>query len=182
MNILIRIEGDYLDEQLENLDDSKIKSEELFNILGKRWALPVIHELRKNDTMGFNQIKNNFQRITPSTLSSILKTLEQYGIIKKRISQKLPLSVSYFLTDYGVSLHELSTMVDTISNNSDSSMNKEYFRKISTIIKNFTRDNTQVLKNEVRKYLIPLATLASAGSGLCAAHGIQHLENLPSLS
>jgi len=182
MNILIIIEGDYLDEQLENFDDSKIKPEELFHILGKRWALPVITELAKNDTMGFNQIKNNFQRITPSTLSSILKTLEQYGIIKKRISQNLPLSVSYFLTDYGIALHELSITVQVISSNPNSSMNKEYFRKISTIIKNFRSNTTQVLKNEVKKYLIPLATLASIGSVLCATHGIQHLEYLPSLS
>jgi len=169
-----------LGEQLENFDDSKIKSEELFHILGKRWALPVITELAKNDTMGFNQIKNNFQRITPTTLSSVLKTLEQYGIIKKRISQNLPLSISYFLTDYGISLHELSMMTEIISSNSNSSMNKEYLRKISTIFKNFTRDSTQVSKNKIRKYLLPLATLASVGSGLCTTHGIQHLEHLTS--
>ncbi len=169
-----------LKEQLENLDDSKLKSEELFHILGKKWTLPVITELTKNDTMGFNQIKNHFQKITPATLSSVLKTLEQYGIIKKKISQNLPLSISYFLTDYGIALHELSKMTEIISSNSNSSMNKEYLRKISTAIKNFKRDTTQVSKNEIRKYLLPLATLASVGSVLCTTHGIQHLEHLTS--
>jgi len=168
------------EEQLENLDDSKLKSEELFHILGKKWTLPVITELAKNDTMGFNQIKNHFQKITPTTLSSVLKTLEQYGIIKKKISQNLPLSISYFLTDYGIALHELSKMTEVISSNSNSSMNKEYLRKISTAIKNFKRDTTQVSKNEIRKYLLPLGTLASVGSVLCATHGIQHLEHLTS--
>jgi len=169
-----------VEEQLQNFDDSKLKSEELFHILGKKWTLPVITELAKNDTMGFNQIKNHFQKITPTTLSSVLKTLEQYGIIKKKISQNLPLSISYFLTDYGIALHELSIMTEVISSNSNSSMNKEYLKKISIAIKNFKRDTTQVSKNEIRKYLLPLTTLACAGSVLCITHGIQHLEHLTS--
>ena len=59
-------------------------------------------------------------------------------------------------------------------------MNKEHLRKISTAIKNFKRDSTQVSKNEIRKYVLPLATLASAGSVLCTTHGIQHLGHLTS--
>ena len=169
-----------LNEQLQNFNNSEIKSEELFHILGKRWALPVIKELAKNDIMGFNQIKNHFQRITPATLSSILKTLEQYGIVKKEISQNFPLSVSYFLTDYGIALHELSITVQLISSNQNSTTNKEHYRKISTMIEDFRNDTIQVLKNEIKQHLIPLATLASVGFGLCTAHGIQHLDHIDS--
>ena len=116
-----------VEEQLENLDDSKIKSEELFHILGKRWALPVIRELAKNDTLGFNQIKNSFQKITPTTLSSVLKTLEQYGIIKKRIHHNLLSSVSYSLTTYGKILHKVSFILEEIPNKIISSLNTSSF-------------------------------------------------------
>ena len=175
------IEGNCLNKH-QNLDDSKMKSEELFHILGKKWTLPVLRELAKNDTMGFNQVKNCFQKITPTTLSSVLKILEQYDVVKKKIHDALFLSVSYSLTDYGKTLYEFSIIAETISNNSTLPVSDRCLKKISILIKNFTSDHIDVSKNEIRKYLIPLATLASIGFGICTVHGIQHLEHLTSFS
>jgi len=119
--------------------DALVISEDIFRLLGKKWSLPIIKKLAKHEILRFNQIKNNFQKITPTTLSSILKELGKHGIVKKKIHNDYLSTVSYFLTDYGIILHELSIMVESISSNSNSipSMNKEYLRKISTIIKNF---------------------------------------------
>jgi len=163
--------------------DASVISEDIFRILGKKWSLPIIKKLAKYEKLRFNQIKNNFQKITPTTLSSILKELEKHRIVKKKIHDDYLSTVSYFLTDYGIILHELSKMVETISSNSNSipSMNKEYLRKISTVIKNF-RTNTKVSKNKIRQFLLPLATLASVSSVLCTTHGIQHLKHLTSFS
>ena len=174
----------YLERSISNFNESIIPSDELFHILGKRWSLSVIQELVKNDSMGFNQIKNHFQKITPTTLSSVMKTLEQYGIISKKHNTNPLSSVSYSLTNYGILLHDFSIMIETLSSasNSTPSMNEEYFRKISTIIKNFTRNNSEIIKNEIRKYVLPLGTLASVSTGLCISHGIQHLEHLTSFS
>ncbi len=106
--------------------DVSVISDDIFRILGKKWSLPIIKKLAKYEILRFNQIKNDFQKITATTLSSILKELEKYGIVKKKIHDNYLSTVSYFLTDYGIALHELSIMVETISRNPNSSMNKEF--------------------------------------------------------
>ena len=83
----------------------------------KKWSLPIIKKLAKYEILRFNQIKNNFQKITPTTLSSILKKLEKHGIVKKIPDDSLS-TVSYFLTDYGKTLHDISMMIETIHHNS----------------------------------------------------------------
>ncbi len=178
-----------MDEQLQNFNNSKIKSEELFHILGKRWTLPVIRELAKNNTLGFNQIKNNFQKITPTTLSSVLKTLEQYGIIKKRIHHNLLSSVSYSLTTYGKILHNVSFILEKIPNKTISSLDSSSFddvqnksvkqiRNVSRLVKRISTKSVN-FKNEVKKYFVPMAALCGASSGLCIISTyVSHTDNM----
>jgi len=66
------------------MPDHLMISENIFRILGKKWSLPVIKKLAKNEVLRFNQLKNIFHKITPTTLSSVLKELEKHGIVQKK--------------------------------------------------------------------------------------------------
>jgi DNA-binding HxlR family transcriptional regulator len=165
----------YLERQISNNNELKITSEELFHVLGKRWSLPVIRALAKNNAMGFNQIKNHFQKITPTTLSSVMKSLEQYGIITKKIHVDLLSSVSYSLTSYGKILNEISFILEKIPNDVSDDYSSsvdiqnegmEQIRNISGLVKRISK-NYASLKNNVTKYFVPMAALCGASSGLC---------------
>lgn len=172
-----------MQKRSDHMPDGSMISEDIFRILGKKWSLPVIKKLAKNETLRFNQLKNNFQKITPSTLSSILKELEKHGIVQKKTDDGYFLTVLYFLTDYGKSLHAISIMIETIHPNSDLSyLTKENKPEKISIIQNFVKNEFATLQNKIRQHLIPLATLASIGAGICSLHGIEHLQHISQIS
>ena len=172
-----------MEERYDNItSDASVISENIFRVLGKKWSLPIIKKLAKYEILRFNQIKNNFQKITPTTLSSILKELEKHGIVQKKTYDSYFLAVSYFLTDYGKSLHNISMMIETIHHNSKlSCLTKENKLEKISIIKNVKNDLITI-QNELRLHLIPLATLASVGAGICLMHGIEHLQHMSQIS
>jgi DNA-binding HxlR family transcriptional regulator len=74
------------------------------DIIGKRWSLCILLELYKgqNEEKQFNELKNMLQNITPKTLTTRLKELEQYGLVNKKIDDStVPIKCKYSLTDSG---------------------------------------------------------------------------------
>ena len=76
--------------------------DEIDNTMGKRWTFRIILSLRKKRTIRYNDLLKSLDGISPSTLSSNLKSLQSLGIIQRKSSGKIPpLKVEYSLTEKG---------------------------------------------------------------------------------
>ncbi|MFP4655589.1 MAG: winged helix-turn-helix transcriptional regulator [Methanohalobium sp.] len=80
------------------------------DIIGKRWTLCILLELYKgqNSEKQFNELKNMLQSITPKTLATRLRELEEQGMIKKDIDNStVPIKCKYSLTESGEDFVEI---------------------------------------------------------------------------
>lgn len=90
------------------LDEEEMEEEfieyhnKIFHQFGKKWTYLLVHEISKYEQIRFNHLKIKFRKITSATLSSSLKELEIFGIIKRiEISKSYPLKVEYAITEEG---------------------------------------------------------------------------------
>jgi len=83
--------------RLEDLKESIQSLEKSFNLLSQKWSLEILYTLFLKSIMGFNGLKK-ILGVNSRTLSNKLRSLEQYGYIKRTIDQGPPLRVKYFLT------------------------------------------------------------------------------------
>ena len=74
--------------------------------IGGKWKAVVLWYL-KGGTLRFSEIKKRIPDITEKMLSIQLKTLEQDGLIERKVyGVKPPVRVEYSLTEFGKSLSE----------------------------------------------------------------------------
>lgn len=74
------------------------------DIIGKKWSIYILFELYKGEKgeKGFNELKRKLHDITPKTLSTRLKELEEYDLIHKMVDNSIsPARCEYSLTDSG---------------------------------------------------------------------------------
>ncbi len=74
------------------------------DIVGKKWSLCIMHELCKGEKKQkrFNELKNKLQDVTPKTLSTRLKELEEHGLVEKKVDGSVfPNKSEYSLTESG---------------------------------------------------------------------------------
>jgi len=71
-------------------------------ILGARWTLQIIHNLRQRRR--FCELQKLVGNINPTTLSQRLKFLEEQGVIRRLPISDAPLHVEYELTEKGSDL------------------------------------------------------------------------------
>ncbi len=83
--------------------DSIIKYlDEINNTVGKRWTFRIILELRKARTIRYNGLLKLLDGISPSTLSTALKSLQNQDLIQRKSSGTIPpFKVEYSLTEKG---------------------------------------------------------------------------------
>ncbi len=73
-------------------------------IIGGKWKTVILFHLMKG-TLRYNELRKQMPTVTERTLSLQLKTLEEDGIIKRKVyTSKPPLKVEYSLTDFGKTL------------------------------------------------------------------------------
>lgn len=73
-------------------------------IIGGKWKTVILYYLR-DKTLRYNELRKEMPTVTERTLSLQLKTLEEDGIIKRKVyTSKPPLKVEYSLTDFGKTL------------------------------------------------------------------------------
>ncbi|MCS3923664.1 winged helix-turn-helix transcriptional regulator [Methanosalsum natronophilum] len=79
------------------------------DIIGKRWTLCILLELHKgNGKKHFNELKYMLHSITPKTLSTRLKELQDHGLIKRDVeSDSTPVRCNYSLTESGEEFIEI---------------------------------------------------------------------------
>ena len=73
-------------------------------IIGGKWKTVILFHLI-DGTLRYNELRKEMPTVTERTLSLQLKTLEEDGIIKRKVyTSKPPLKVEYSLTDLGKTL------------------------------------------------------------------------------
>ena len=73
-------------------------------IIGGKWKTVILFHLME-ETLRYNELRKQMPTVTERTLSLQLKTLEEDGVIKRKVyTSKPPLKVEYSLTDFGKTL------------------------------------------------------------------------------
>jgi len=71
---------------------------------GDKWSIYTILMLGKNDTLRFNELKSMIAGISQRMLTVTLRSLEEDGLVSRKIYSEIPPKVEYALTDLGQSL------------------------------------------------------------------------------
>ncbi|MDE1208200.1 winged helix-turn-helix transcriptional regulator [Tenacibaculum sp. LAR 2:5] len=73
-------------------------------IIGGKWKTVILFHLIKG-TLRYSELRKEIPMVTERTLSLQLKSLEEDGVIKRKVyTSKPPLKVEYSLTDLGKTL------------------------------------------------------------------------------
>jgi DNA-binding HxlR family transcriptional regulator len=101
-------------EQKEVGEDEEQKCKIINNvweILGKKWALLILKNLHTKEAVRFTELKRLMPGISSTVLSNRLLEMEREGLISKKIFPEIPPKVEYRLTtrarELGVILKEL---------------------------------------------------------------------------
>lgn len=80
-------------------------------IIAGKWAVVILHNLSLG-TLRFGELQRLLPDLTQSTLTKQLRSLEQYGLVKRNVFPQVPPKVEYSLTDIG---KEFKVVLDSIS-------------------------------------------------------------------
>lgn len=72
-------------------------------VIGTEWRLAIIHRLLTGP-LRFSEILKSNPRLNAKTLSATLKFLESQGVVQRHVISTRPFSVTYSLTEMGLSL------------------------------------------------------------------------------
>ncbi|MCL4115108.1 UNVERIFIED_CONTAM: hypothetical protein GTU68_037665 [Idotea baltica] len=99
-------------------------------IIGGKWKTVILFHLI-NGPLRYNELRKAMPTVTERTLSLQLKTLEEDGIVNRKVyTSKPPLKVEYSLTEFGKTLIPL---IQAIAEWGDS-VSKKYFEKGGKIL------------------------------------------------
>lgn len=88
------------------MGDKNCPVERTVNVIGGKWTLLILRDLFEG-TRRFGEIRMSLTGVSPKTLTEKLRTLEQDGIIKRKIYAEVPPRVEYSLTKRGQSLKKI---------------------------------------------------------------------------
>jgi len=72
--------------------------------IGKKWSLLIVNEIGNHGSLRYNDLLDELSRISPSTLASMLKELQNADIISRQAFNEIPPRVEYTLTKRGKEL------------------------------------------------------------------------------
>ena len=81
------------------------------DIIGDRWTVLILRDLVIDGPRKFHDLQRSLTRISPNTLSARLKTLEEHGIVERRLYEHHPPRAEYVLTDKGGELRPILRML-----------------------------------------------------------------------
>jgi len=77
------------------------------DIIGDRWSILILRDLVLDGPRKFGDLQEVLSGISPNTLSSRLKTLEEHGIVERRFYDQHPPRAEYVITARGRELRPL---------------------------------------------------------------------------
>ena len=80
--------------------------EKALNVIGGKWSFLVIKNLFTG-TKRFGELRKLLHDISPKSLTSCLRSLEENGIVARAVYPTVPVTVEYSLTDKGIELDDI---------------------------------------------------------------------------
>lgn len=71
-------------------------------IFSGKWSILIIHNLN-NGPLRHGELRRKLNNITQATLTKQLRSLEEFGLIRRHVYSEVPPKVEYSLTDLGKS-------------------------------------------------------------------------------
>ena len=71
------------------------------DIVGERWTILILRDLVVSGPRKFQDFERSLAGISPNTLSTRLKRLEEAGIVERRFYEQHPPRAEYVLTEKG---------------------------------------------------------------------------------
>ncbi|HUN46428.1 MAG TPA: helix-turn-helix domain-containing protein [Stellaceae bacterium] len=71
------------------------------DVIGERWTILILRDLLLQGPRKFQDFESSLAGISPNTLSARLKTLEENGIVERRLYGEHPPRAEYLLTAKG---------------------------------------------------------------------------------
>ena len=84
-------------------------------LISGKWAVLILLYL-EDGPIRFNELLRKMPKMTHATLSVQLKTLEEYGLIRRVQYEAIPPRVEYSLTDIGEKFHPVIAAMETWGN------------------------------------------------------------------
>jgi DNA-binding HxlR family transcriptional regulator len=81
--------------------------EKTLNVLSSKWTFLIIRDLLIDGTLRFSDLRRSLTGISPKTLSTRLRDLEEKGIVDRTVYAEVPPRVEYTLTDKGRELEDI---------------------------------------------------------------------------
>ncbi|WP_051801237.1 winged helix-turn-helix transcriptional regulator [Streptomyces sp. NRRL F-525] len=78
-------------------------TEDVFNLLGKRWTGPLIDLLLQRPAR-FSELHSALPALSKRVLSDRLSELQEIGLVEREVSPGPPVAVTYTLTEHGMGL------------------------------------------------------------------------------
>ncbi|MDD9781274.1 MarR family transcriptional regulator [Priestia megaterium] len=92
-------------------------------LIGNKWKLLILRELLSG-TKRFGELRNGIEGISQKVLTQNLRSMEEDGIIERKVYAEVPPRVEYFLSDLGNTLRPIINVMEewglgyqSISNN-----------------------------------------------------------------
>lgn len=93
-------------------------------ILSGKWAILILHHLDGN-TLRFSELEKRLGKITQSTLTKQLRTLEEHNLITRKVYNQVPPKVEYSLSELGVLFKPVLKSLEIWGNSYIDYLNKE---------------------------------------------------------
>src|ERR671927_673796 len=104
----MKIEPKDEDATKKRQGNNKCEVANIWEMLGKRWSLHILKNLRTKEVIRFNELKRSLSGISSTVLSERLLELEREGLVSKKIYPEIPPKVEYSITPQA---KELETII-----------------------------------------------------------------------
>lgn len=95
-------------ENAKNLPDCPVET--TLKLIGNKWKVLIIRDLLTG-TKRFNELMKSVSGITQKVLTSNLRSMEDDGLVNRKVYPEVPPKVEYTLTDTG---HSLKPILDSM--------------------------------------------------------------------
>ncbi len=73
-------------------------------LIGSKWQVLILRDLFLNGTMRFKELQRSIGKVSQKVLTQNLRTMEEAGIVRRKVFAEVPPRVEYSLTDTGQTL------------------------------------------------------------------------------
>ena len=90
---------------------SECPYEATYSLIKGKWTICLLNQMAERPR-GFNEFLRLNTELSPKTLTQKLRTLEQYGVVNRRVVDSSPPSVEYSLSRLGLDLMPLMGAIE----------------------------------------------------------------------